>query len=129
MRRFALLIAGLALLAGVAATLSGGATQAEARWVITDLGTLGGGMSSVGSISTYEIEVAGGINERGQIVGMSWTRGGGDTAFLWENGNMRAIGLDKVVAINDRSQIVGSCSDPGDCDTGGVHAVLWTLKP
>ena len=42
MRRFGLLVAGLALLAGVAATVSGGATQAKARWVITDLGTLGG---------------------------------------------------------------------------------------
>jgi len=30
-RRFALLVVGLALLAGVAATVSGGATQAEAR--------------------------------------------------------------------------------------------------
>ena len=52
MRRFALLVAGLALLAGVAATVSGGGTQAESRWVITDLGTLGGKESEVGSGTT-----------------------------------------------------------------------------
>jgi len=46
MRCFALLIAGLALLAGVAAAVSGGATQAKTRWVITDLGTLPGLRSS-----------------------------------------------------------------------------------
>ncbi|HSG13644.1 MAG TPA: hypothetical protein VLA22_07225 [Gaiellaceae bacterium] len=56
MRRALWMSLSVLLLAGVAVASSGGATQAEARWVITDLGTLGGRESEA---------VA--INERGQI--------------------------------------------------------------
>lgn len=56
----------------------------RSRWVITDLGTLGGRQS-------WAI----GINERGQIVGRADTRVvdgvGGEHTFLWQNGKMRDI--------------------------------------
>jgi hypothetical protein len=38
MRRFALLLFGLALAAGAVAGASGGENQAKTRWVVTDLG-------------------------------------------------------------------------------------------
>ena len=80
MRRFVLLVAGLALLAGVAATVSGGATQHQARWVIADLGTLG---------QEYGWAVA--INERGQVIGNSLLKRGVSHAFVWGNGKMRDL--------------------------------------
>ena len=66
MRRFALLVVGLALLAGVAATVSGEGRRRGARWVITDLGTLG-----------WPTESDPVINERGQVVVSS------RRVFLW----------------------------------------------
>ena len=103
MRRFALLVAGLALLAGVAAAVSGGATQAQPRWVITDLGTLGGKWSSA-----YE------INNKGQIIGQfDDKRSAGGLvggAFLWDAGRMTDIGQGEAqssgpVGINERGQV------------------------
>ena len=111
MRWFALLVAGLALLAGFAATVSGGATQAQARWVVTDLG-----------VGTAEA-----INDQGQVVGERGWR-----AFLWERGRMRSLGtfrgLDYSVAydINNRGQIVGSSFTVDDNDRdANQHALLW----
>lgn len=46
MRRLLLLLVGLLVLVGVAAASSGGATQAQPRWVITDLGVPSGYASS-----------------------------------------------------------------------------------
>ena len=94
MRRFALLVAGLALLAGVAATVSGGRTQAATRWVITDLGT----------------GEAVAINDQGQVVGYTESEGG--HAFLWENGKMRDLGTlggyyINEIAINNDGQVAG----------------------
>jgi probable HAF family extracellular repeat protein len=127
MRRFVLLVAGLALLAGVAATVSGGATRAEARWVITDLGTLGGSQSEATA-----------INECGQIVGWAETKEYGVEAprhtFLWENGTMTDLGLgvdeqlgrwgrSQHVWINERGQILVN-SSPGSAyiwDDGQVR--------
>jgi len=114
MRRFALLVAGLALLTGVAATVSGGGTQAEARWVIRDLGTLG-----------RKDSVAAAINDRGQIVGSST-----EQAFLWENGKMRMLGTlrgfahSQAADINNRGQIVGS-SFNFDYEMAMSRAFLW----
>jgi len=107
MRRFVLLVAGLALLAGVAAAVSGGGTQAQARWVITDLGTLGG----------WSLPVA--INERGQIAGQSVRlRPFGTRAFVWQNGKMRD--LDTLGGKRDFCE--SGCSDitefPGEVMAG-----------
>ena len=112
MRWFALLVAGLALLAGVAAAVSGGATQEQARWVITDLG----------------MQYAFAINDHGQVIGLNH---GGD-AVVWESGKLTRLkhlrcrlgegawwgsrGWNRPNAINERGQIVGS---------SGSHAFLW----
>jgi probable HAF family extracellular repeat protein len=119
MRRFVLFVVGLALLAGVVAAMSGG-TQAEAGWVITDLGTLPG--------DKYSEAVA--VNDRGQIVGVSYADyvGYQRHAFLWENGTMIDLGgftlggpTGRALAINDRGQIVGT----SETKSGYEHAFLW----
>ncbi len=51
------------------------------------------------------------INNRGQVVG--WRTGAGgklSRGFLWENGGMVDLAGFMPAAINDRGQIVGSCS-------------------
>jgi probable HAF family extracellular repeat protein len=66
------------------------------------------------------------INNRGQIVGWSDTRGGDSHAALWQNGKMRDLGTlggDRsfAVAINDRGQVIGSSTTR----SGDQHAFLW----
>jgi probable HAF family extracellular repeat protein len=119
MRRFLWLSLGALLLASVAVASSGGATQSEARWVITDLGTLGGPGSKA---------IA--LNERGQIVGLADTKAKDKHgfrvrhAFLWEKGKIRDLGKPffdpelSALAINERGQIVGLADTQGG-------AVLW----
>jgi probable HAF family extracellular repeat protein len=115
MRR-AMLSVCAAVLAAVAAVLVAGASASvQARWVITDLGTLGGKES-----------VAYGINERGQIVGGSQTGTGASHAFLWESGKMRDLGTlggetSQATAINEHGQIVGYALTAD----GAPHAFLW----
>jgi probable HAF family extracellular repeat protein len=66
------------------------------------------------------------INERGQIVGWSQSRGGLPRAFLWEDGKMIDLGTlpgghkSEAEAINEKGTIVGWSGN------GRVpHAVLW----
>jgi probable HAF family extracellular repeat protein len=124
MRRLLLFLGAVAVVAvGVVlvAGASGSVGSGQARWVIRDLGTLGG-----------EYSDAFAVNGRGQIVGYADTKAkdkNGDFyahAFLWENGKMRDLGTlggkaSKAVAINERGQIVG---DSGT-GKGTTHAVLW----
>lgn len=134
MGRLVLVVMGVA--AAVAASIvvvlgvpgaGGAAGSMQARWVITDLGTLGGKESSAAA-----------INERGQVVGKSDTRAspkGGKAighAVLWQNGKMRDLGSlagsSWANDINDRGQVVGtSVSRTKNFD--GLrrveHAVLW----
>ena len=115
MRRLIVLAASMVLLVVVTSAAPRAAGQAEGRWVITDLGTLGGRRSE---------PVA--INERGQIVGYSTTKDRSVHAFLWEKGKLRDLGTlggeDSFAEdINDRGQIVGSA----DTKRGVGRAFLW----
>jgi probable HAF family extracellular repeat protein len=123
MRRLLMLLIALPALASVAVASSGGATQAQSRWAITDLGTLGGRSSE-----------ALGINARGQIVGWADTSAKDEYgilrhhAFLWANGHMRDLGTlggpqSEAVAINGSGQVVGWADT--DAKGGVYHAFLW----
>jgi probable HAF family extracellular repeat protein len=87
---------------------------------VTDLGTLPGGTSSI----------ARSINNHNQVVGESVVDGA-DHAFVWDNGQMEALG-DLLVpfgfsfarGINNRGQIVGE-SASANVVGGAPHAVLW----
>jgi probable HAF family extracellular repeat protein len=103
--------AGVAL----AATMSLGLQSAEPPAVV-DLGTLGGPFSSANA-----------VNDRNQVVGISYIDAISLRAFLWEEGRMIQLpSLDggassSANGINDKGQIVGSASDAAF----KVHAVLW----
>jgi probable HAF family extracellular repeat protein len=74
----------------------------------TILGTLGGSQTS-----------ANGINDYGQIVGLSQlsVSGGSNHAFLWSSGEMADLGTGVALAINNNAQVVGY--------NGNSRAVLW----
>jgi len=145
MRRL-LLVAVLVLVASSAAGTGSPGGSVHARWVISDLGNLGGNYNS-----------ATGINERGQVVGSSRKLGGARHVVFWEAGLMRDLGelhdgpwlneqgqvvwvekkgrgalrwkdgrtmeipLHSVAAMNDRGQIVGTITTAPSTQ----HAALW----
>jgi probable HAF family extracellular repeat protein len=87
---------------------------AQAEYVVTDLGHLGGGVSH-----------AYGINAAGQVVGYAFTADGDRHAFLW-NGVMHDLGTlggdrSEASGINDVGQVVGE-SYTAD---GEIHSFLW----
>ncbi len=114
-----LLVVVAGLCAGVAAVgaswAASGAGAAQARWVISDLGTLGGQTSHA---------VA--INERGQVVGWSNLKAKDTSGYeishtvLWQNGKMRDLGNLDPIAINERGQVFGT-GDRG----GQEHVFVW----
>lgn len=79
---------------------------------VTDLGTLQGDYASS----------AIGINNAGQIVGISLTAGPVGQAFLYENGLMKGLGTlpgassSSALAINSSGAIVGYSENPGSVD-------------
>jgi probable HAF family extracellular repeat protein len=77
---------------------------------LRDLGTLGGKDS-----------FAYGINDRGQIVGVSSTASGELHAFLWQHGTMADLGTGGAYGINDVGQIVGFILS----GAGTYHACSW----
>ena len=82
---------------------------------MTDLGTLGGFQS-----------IAWRINERGQIMGESFTSNSEVHAFLWQKGVMTDLGTlggsnSTTTSINNRGQVVGYSQTTNDAR----HAFLW----
>ena len=96
MRR-SLIASVIALAGGVMASLAVGAPGAApaGRFVITDLGTLGGSVSNA---------VA--INARGEVIGWSFTATEGSHGFLWRSGQMVDLGPGEAVAMNDKGRVV-----------------------
>jgi len=177
----------VALLAGAVVSFAAGGSGSVSggRWVIRDLGTLGGSASSAVDINergevvgwryTVRTRIAmpsrhaflwshgkmrdlgtlplggGGdipnaseataLNDRGQIIGMSWREQTGPTAhvFVWFNGEMQAVGCGRVpparcevgstaAALNERGEVVGSISIEQGRYTfgfGGRVAFAW----
>jgi probable HAF family extracellular repeat protein len=87
-----------------------------------DLGTLGGGYSE-----------AYGINDRGEVVGVSLTASGEFHAFLWRHGTMTDLGLltgatnSTARIINDRGQILGQAGLPSEVPEPR-QAVVWETR-
>jgi probable HAF family extracellular repeat protein len=102
-------------LAGSISTPTG---QRAALWqdgVVRDLGTLGGARS-----------IAYGINDLGQVVGMSLNAAGKERAFLWDGTSMINLGTlggtaSRAYAINRAGRIVGESKTT----SGVTHATLW----
>ena len=121
MRRFLWLSLGALLLAGMAVASSGGATQAEARWVVISLGTLGGKEGQANA-----------INNKGQVVGSAEVRVGVQHAFLWQKGRMVDLGTfggaeGWAADINERSQVVGLAATKAKDAEGEqvAHGFIW----
>ena len=102
-------LAGLALL-----IVLSNWSHAESYYTVTDLGTLLGGPTSQ----------ANGINDNGQVVGVSSNR-----AFLWQSGSgMQDLGMlpgglyCEADGIDDSGQVVGMCRTTSN-SIG--HAFLW----
>jgi len=147
MRQSMLLLAGFAaLLASVAVASSGGGTQVQARWAITDLGAgiaadinersqvVGGGAFIWKDGKKTQLGTLGGpsssaarINDQGQVIGGSLTRKPArGHAFIWQDGKMTDLGTlggrrSGARALNNRGQVVGSSTTT----SGREHAFLW----
>jgi probable HAF family extracellular repeat protein len=86
-----------------------------------DLGTLGGDTS-----------YAFGINDRGDVVGMSQRASGELSAFLWRDGVMTDLGVATggpgsiATVVNDRGDVLGLRYDDGGFSP---YAVLWSTRP
>ena len=115
MRRV-LFACGVAFVAGVVASFAAGGSGSVSggRWVIRDLGTLGGNASSAVD-----------INERGEVVGWRYTVRTRTAlpsrhAFLWSQGKMRDLGTlplggrgdipnaSEATALDDRGRVIGT---------------------
>jgi probable HAF family extracellular repeat protein len=90
---------------------------------MVDLGTFGG-------VDAW----ANGVNNRGQVVGMSSTSTDRLHAFVWQNGSMTDLGTvtdeeganlgSEAFDINNRGLIVGLSGVP----SGDTHAVIWRRR-
>lgn len=104
----------------VAAAVVAGSSLAgrEARWTITDLGTLGG---------QYKDCVAAAVNDQNQIVGGCGDPRGRQHAFLWQRGKLTFLGTlgghdSGASLINGRGQVAGTSLT---AKPAHVHGFLW----
>jgi probable HAF family extracellular repeat protein len=86
-------------------------------------------MSFLPQLSTGN-SVAYAINNRGQIVGFSFTSNGEGHAVLWDGGTAIDLGTlgghsSTALAINDRGDIAG-LGTTGPNEFSPAHALLWT---
>ncbi|MGB7342962.1 MAG: hypothetical protein WBD20_02005 [Pirellulaceae bacterium] len=90
----------------------------DQRYVLTDLGTLGGDSSE-----------ARGINDKGAVVGFSENVSGIKRAFYWHDGNMTEIEADEALDVNNDGEVVGSVKK-GRGMFGGdrTDAFRWTAN-
>jgi probable HAF family extracellular repeat protein len=91
---------------------------------MVDLGVLGEPPAGVLRQRVPETEAVA-INDRGQVVGTSWTARGVRHAFMWGHDRMRDLGAlgsgqSSAKAINNDGQVVGSSRT-----REGPHAFLW----
>src|SRR5262245_29601608 len=84
------------------ALLPAAAGRARAEYLVTDLGTLGGGFSW-----------SAGLNDAGQVVGWSYTKSGDQHAFVYGGGKMTDLGIAGTAhGINSSGQIAGLSYTP-----------------
>jgi probable HAF family extracellular repeat protein len=86
--------------------------------VMTDLGALAGGSSSVAGRRS--------LSEAGHVVGTSYSGVGGTHAFLWHEGEMTDLGTlggaeSRPVAVNRHGQVIGV----SHLEDGGQAMFLW----
>jgi len=81
MRRMMLVVGSVVVAVVLVSAASGSAGSGQTRWVIRDLGTLGGKYSQAVS-----------INERGQVLGLSRIATGARHLFLWADGRTTDLG-------------------------------------
>jgi probable HAF family extracellular repeat protein len=107
------------LLSAVALFISFGTKQASAAdptsYTVTNLGHLGGGSSNAND-----------VNDKGQVVGQSYTSNNEGRAFLYKNGQMINLGTlggaySAAYGINNNGQIVGVSYTSNN----EQHAFLW----
>jgi probable HAF family extracellular repeat protein len=97
------LLSASCLIAGVLVAHAG-AVPAVSRYVIVDLGTLGGSQTEPAA-----------LNEHGEVTGWSRTSANAQHAFLFSNGRMRDLGTlggdsSRGTAINDAGEVVGTAA-------------------
>jgi probable HAF family extracellular repeat protein len=116
--RFAAAVAtSAAILCWFSARHAPRASTGPAHYVLTDLGTLGGG-------SAEALD----INDAGQVVGYAITAAGQGHAFLWTAGTMTDLGTlggssSRANSVNGVGQVAGASSTA--TSTSGTRAVLW----
>ena len=96
------------------------AAKSQTNYTVTDLGTLTSGGTS--------IVFFGGINNRGQVVGVSSTSDTASHAFLYTDGHMIDLGTlggssSEALSVNDSGQVAGQSFISGDTAT---HAFLYS---
>jgi probable HAF family extracellular repeat protein len=107
----------VALLALVLAMGSSGASSAVLCPTISDLGKQPGWPAGGSPVA---------INDAGQIAGTAPAKGGGQQAFVWQQGRMTSLGTlggkdSSVSAMNNRGQVIGFSTTK----SGANHVFVW----